>query len=112
VTNVRFTQDKKRIISIGGADHAIFQWRFIPDTVAEADIDKLSELEAKNVSHQEELDLPHEYQAYMDSNSEDSDSEASGKEVDSDIENEKEISYDRVIYKEDLKVGPISIDTF
>ena len=35
--------------------------------------------------------------AYIDSNSEDSDSDASGKEVDSDIENEKEISYDRKI---------------
>ena len=31
VTNVRFTQDKSRVISIGGADHAIFQWRFIPE---------------------------------------------------------------------------------
>lgn len=38
----------------------------------------------------------------MDSNSEDSDSEMSGKEIDSDIENEKEVSYDRVVYKEDL----------
>lgn len=34
MTNVRFTQDKKRIISIGGADHAIFQWRFMPDDSA------------------------------------------------------------------------------
>lgn len=34
VTNVRFTHDKKRIISIGGADHAIFQWRFFPDDAA------------------------------------------------------------------------------
>ena len=42
--------------------------------------------------------------AYIDSNSEDIDSDASGKEVDSDIENEKEISYDRKIYKEDLVV--------
>jgi microtubule-associated protein-like 6 len=39
----------------------------------------------------------------LDSNSEDSDSEMSGKEVDSDIENEKEISYDRTVYKDDLK---------
>ena len=31
VTNVRFTKDKTRLISIGGADHAIFQWRFIPE---------------------------------------------------------------------------------
>ncbi len=41
----------------------------------------------------------------MDSNSEDSDSEASGKEVDSDIENEKGKSYDRKVYKEDLVVS-------
>lgn len=41
----------------------------------------------------------------MDSNSEDSDSEMSGKEVDSDVEKEKEISYDRTIYKDDLVVG-------
>ena len=40
----------------------------------------------------------------MDSNSEESDSDMSGREVDSDIENEKEISYDRKIYKEDLVV--------
>ena len=40
----------------------------------------------------------------MDSNSEDSDSELSGKEVDSDVEKEKEIAYDRTVYKEDLKV--------
>ena len=39
----------------------------------------------------------------MDSNSEDSDSEMSGKEVDSDIENEKEISYEQVVYKDDLQ---------
>lgn len=31
VTNVRFTKDKTRVISIGGADHAIFQWHFIPE---------------------------------------------------------------------------------
>ena len=40
----------------------------------------------------------------MDSNSEDSDSEMSGREVDSDVENEKQISYDRSVYKEDLKI--------
>lgn len=46
----------------------------------------------------------------MDSNSEDSDSEMSGKEIDSDIENEKEISYDRVVYKDDLKVSFVGHD--
>ena len=45
----------------------------------------------------------------MDSNSEDSDSEMSGREVDSDVENEKQISYDRSVYKEDLKVKCLRI---
>jgi hypothetical protein len=40
----------------------------------------------------------------MDSNSEESDSDLSGKEVDSDIENEKEKSYDRSVARDDLIV--------
>ncbi|OPL07211.1 hypothetical protein AM593_06715, partial [Mytilus galloprovincialis] len=31
VTNVRFSHDRNRVISTGGADHAVFQWRFLPD---------------------------------------------------------------------------------
>lgn len=42
------------------------------------------------------------FSAYLDSDSEESDSEMSGKEIDSDIENEKQITYDRDIYKDDL----------
>lgn len=49
-------------------------------------------------------DLPEPYQAFMDSDSEDSDSELSGREIDSDIEKEKEVSYDRPVYKDDLKI--------
>ena len=33
VTNVRFTNDDHHVISLGGADHAIFQWRFLPQGV-------------------------------------------------------------------------------
>lgn len=40
----------------------------------------------------------------MDSNSEESDSDLSGKEVDSDIENENEKSYDRSVARDDLIV--------
>ena len=29
VTNVRFTADKHHVISVGGADNAVFQWRFL-----------------------------------------------------------------------------------
>ena len=109
MTNVRFTQDKRRIISIGGADHAIFQWRFIADEAAGEQESTVGGFETKEVAAKlssrphDEDDLPRPYEAYMDSNSEDSDSEMSGKEIDSDIENEKEISYDRVVYKDDLK---------
>jgi hypothetical protein len=31
VTNVRFTCRRDRVLSIGGADHAIFQWRFVAE---------------------------------------------------------------------------------
>ena len=30
VTNVRFMCDHHHVISVGGADHAIFQWKFLP----------------------------------------------------------------------------------
>lgn len=30
VTNVRFTTGNHHVISVGGADHGIFQWRFLP----------------------------------------------------------------------------------
>lgn len=44
VTNVRFNKNKKRVISIGGADHAIFQWRFIPEKLIESKMDQLSSI--------------------------------------------------------------------
>ena len=31
VTNVRFSHDMMRVMSVGGGDHAIFQWRYLPD---------------------------------------------------------------------------------
>ncbi|KAK7066468.1 Echinoderm microtubule-associated protein-like 5, partial [Halocaridina rubra] len=31
VTNVRWTNDSEYVISVGGADHAVFQWRFRPN---------------------------------------------------------------------------------
>ena len=34
VTNVRFSCDGSYVISTGGADHSIFQWRFIPEGFA------------------------------------------------------------------------------
>ena len=65
VTNVRFTQDKRRIISIGGADHAIFQWRFIADE-AVGDQESVVGFEKESVKKvsqaPKEEDLPHVYE--------------------------------------------------
>lgn len=35
VTNVRFDHDKHHVISVGGADHGVFLWRFLPEGVEE-----------------------------------------------------------------------------
>lgn len=109
VTNVRFNLDHTRVISVGGADHAIFQWRFIPEDLVESLQSTSREPEVVNNDQQvssriEEVqaDLPEEYDAYMDSNSEDSDSDKSGIEIDSDIEREKEENYSKQVYKDDL----------
>lgn len=37
VTNCRFSADKSRVITTGGADHAVFQWRFLADGVGTDD---------------------------------------------------------------------------
>uniref|UniRef100_A0A8B9KL60 EMAP like 6 n=1 Tax=Astyanax mexicanus TaxID=7994 RepID=A0A8B9KL60_ASTMX len=72
VTNVRWSHDHQWVLTTGGADHSLFQWRFLPEgshilTLAESD----SELS----------DVP---------------------ELDSDIEQETQINYERQVYKEDL----------
>lgn len=41
VTNIRFSHDKKRVVSTGGADLAIFQWMFLPGGVCEIDEQEL-----------------------------------------------------------------------
>ena len=70
VTNVRFSHDMMRVISVGGGDHAIFQWRYLPEG-----------------SHGDDSDEA-DGGAYLESNSDESDSEASDvEELDSDIEN-------------------------
>ncbi|XP_078516147.1 echinoderm microtubule-associated protein-like 5 isoform X2 [Lissotriton helveticus] len=85
VTNVRWSHDHQWIISIGGADHSVFQWKFIPDR-------KLKD--ALHIAPQESL---------ADSNSDESDSDQSDvPELDSEIEQETQITYRRQVYKEDL----------
>uniref|UniRef100_A0A8C1K4J9 EMAP like 6 n=1 Tax=Cyprinus carpio TaxID=7962 RepID=A0A8C1K4J9_CYPCA len=76
VTNVRWSHDLQWVLSTGGADHSVFQWRFLK-TIAP--------------------------NSYADSNSGESDSDLSDvPELDSDIEQEAQINYERQVYKEDL----------
>uniref|UniRef100_A0A8C7UID4 EMAP like 6 n=1 Tax=Oncorhynchus mykiss TaxID=8022 RepID=A0A8C7UID4_ONCMY len=83
VTNVRWSHDLQWVLSTGGADHALFQWKFLPEGVM-------------NVIHLSP-------EGYADSNSGESDSDVSDvPELDSDIELEAQISYERQVYKEDL----------
>lgn len=71
VTNVRFSADEQRVITTGGADNSIFQWRFYEAGVDEADEESLA-LSSANEFFDEGTD------------SEDSDV----GEIDSDIERE------------------------
>ena len=83
MTNVRFSADRMRVISTGGADHAVFQWRYLADGHTEGDI----------------ADPQH---GFVDSNSEESDSDVSDVgALDSDLEQEKQVSYGRHVYRED-----------
>ncbi|XP_061084049.1 echinoderm microtubule-associated protein-like 6 isoform X3 [Conger conger] len=85
VTNVHWSHDFQWVLSTGGADHSVFQWRFLPEGIMNGIPEPL---------HQE---------GYTDSNSEESDSDLSDvPELDSDIEQEAQINYDRQVYKEDL----------
>ncbi|PWA28193.1 hypothetical protein CCH79_00020518, partial [Gambusia affinis] len=85
VTNVRWSNDLQWVISTGGADHAVFQWRFLPEGVMSGVLEPLLQ------------------EGYADSNSGESDSDVSDvPELDSDIEQEAQTNYDRQVYKEDL----------
>ncbi|KAK5925768.1 hypothetical protein CgunFtcFv8_021400 [Champsocephalus gunnari] len=85
VTNVRWSSDLQWVVSTGGADHAVFQWRFLPEGVMNGVLEPLLQ------------------EGYADSNSGESDSDVSDvPELDSDIEQEAQTSYERQVYKEDL----------
>ncbi|XP_047132983.1 echinoderm microtubule-associated protein-like 6 isoform X1 [Hydra vulgaris] len=87
VTNVRFSYDGLYLVSTGGADHAIFQWRVVSEGYKEDNFN--FEMVSDGL--------------YYDSNDEASDSDLSDiNPIDSDIEQEISIDYDRQIYKEDL----------
>ncbi|KAA8578091.1 hypothetical protein FQN60_011515, partial [Etheostoma spectabile] len=85
VTTVRWSSDLQWVVSTGGADHAVFQWRFLPEGVMNGVLEPLLQ------------------EGYADSNSGESDSDVSDvPELDSDIEQEAQTSYERQVYKEDL----------
>ncbi|XP_061843886.1 echinoderm microtubule-associated protein-like 6 isoform X4 [Nerophis lumbriciformis] len=85
VTNVRWSKDLQWVVSTGGADHAVFQWRFLPEGVMNGVLEPLLQ------------------EGYADSNSGDSDSDVSDvPEIDSDIEQESQHNYERQVYKDDL----------
>nr|CAB3242507.1 echinoderm microtubule-associated protein-like 6 [Phallusia mammillata] len=84
VTNVRFSTDNRWLMSTGGADHALFQWSVVTDGTGSTD----------DAVHQD---------THTDSCSEGSDSDLSDVgEVDSEIEQEAQVKYDRDISKSDL----------
>uniref|UniRef100_UPI00358E5FDC echinoderm microtubule-associated protein-like 5 isoform X4 n=1 Tax=Myxine glutinosa TaxID=7769 RepID=UPI00358E5FDC len=86
VTAVRWSHDCAWLLSIGGSDHALFQWRFIPEGL-----------------HPTESDAPPQ-ETLADSNSEESSSDQSEMaELDSDIEQDMQNNVMRQVYKEDLQ---------
>ena len=110
------------MISIGSDDRTIIQWKFVSESDSIAlvetrrvsmatlgaqpgatDMDGLDMMDA-TMEDVQTLQAAQHAVAYMDSDSEDSDSDLSGGEIDSDIEKEKQISYDRTLYREDYKV--------
>uniref|UniRef100_A0A3Q2XCV2 EMAP like 5 n=1 Tax=Hippocampus comes TaxID=109280 RepID=A0A3Q2XCV2_HIPCM len=87
ITNVRWSHDYQWVITIGGADHSVFQWKFVPERKSK---------EALHIAPQETL---------ADSNSEESDSDQSDvPEMDSEIEQETQLTYRRQVCPCDVRV--------
>ncbi|XP_051939881.1 echinoderm microtubule-associated protein-like 6 isoform X6 [Hippocampus zosterae] len=85
VTTVRWSSDLQWLVSTGGADHAVFQWHFLPEGIMNGVLEPLLQ------------------EGYADSDSGDSDSDVSDvPEIDSDIERESQHNYERQVYKDDL----------
>jgi WD40 repeat protein len=89
VTNVRFLSGDSHVISVGGADHGIFQWKFLPHgqdgTVAD--------------------DQHPQTSAWVESDTDGTNTDASDvPSLDSDLEREQEKSYTRLISKEEISV--------
>lgn len=48
VTNVRWSHDFQWVVSTGGADHSVFQWRFIPEGVSNGLLETAPQGKASN----------------------------------------------------------------
>ncbi|CAF1474328.1 unnamed protein product, partial [Adineta steineri] len=121
IVDVRFLHDTSRLITIGSDDRTILQWNFRSesDSIALADARRMSVLPVSSriggdetvnldeidgtIEEAQLLESTQHGGAYLDSDSEDSDSDLSGGEIDSDIEKEKQINYDRTLYREDYQ---------
>lgn len=125
VANVCFLHDTSRLITIGTDDRTIMQWKFLSEsdsgtlidtrrlsitpTSLRAGVDEITNADLLDgtIENAQMLETAQQVGAYLDSDSEDSDSDLSGAEIDSDIEKEKQISYDRTLYREDYQVNMI-----
>ena len=128
--HVAFLHDTTRLISIGTDDCTIMQWTVLTeaesmvavDTRRMSAVSTADQVEGKKGMNNDEIDdniesvrvlaAAEHASAYLDSDSEDSDSDLSGDEIDSDIEREKQISYDRTLYREDYQVRYLLALTF
>jgi hypothetical protein len=120
--SVRFLHDHSRLITIGTDDRTILQWTFRSESDSVGVVDargmNAAPMATRGVMSAyatpddidgtiEDVQLLESAQhtgAYVDSDSEDSDSDLSSGEIDSDVEKEKQISYDRTLYREDYQV--------
>ncbi|CAF4395624.1 unnamed protein product, partial [Rotaria sordida] len=119
--DVCFLHDTSRLITIGSDDRTIMQWHFTSesDSIAIVDAKRTSiaptssqmgldaaitgDIPDETIEDAQMLQTAQYTGGYLDSDSEDSDSDLSGVEIDSDIEKEKQISYDRTLYREDYQ---------
>ena len=67
------------------------------------------DVEDMAIEEQHALQTAQHAGTYMDSDSEDSDSDLSGGEIDSDIEKERQYTYDRTLYREDYQVKMLKL---
>ena len=112
MTNVRFLSGDSHVISVGGADNATFQWRFLPHGEEELPHEAQEALPPATSACETDschtLPLPHPHPAPPTSAGLDSDTEGSNTDasdvpsLDSDLERENAQSYTRVVYKEDI----------